>query len=265
MATDPQELRDMQTVVLLRYLFTKMCKDERIPTEKRGLIVPAYFFGWIDRTMNLLNFLNVGDECAAAKVSVEIWDFVREVLGTGLAVERFGPLWYSICLSTRPALRHRLQKIMLNCVLTWEDGRISPIQIYIDRAMMEEGKDFSDGLVADLINTRIRAIVHIVAERGLDQLHQESDDYRGMTPEDPFEVMMGMLLKIFDKRSAHLASIPCVRDDLQDPVMKYVRLAQGIIRPVIPPKVQAQLNERKHQWQQDQEGKSRPKIVGGFE
>jgi hypothetical protein len=235
---NPQQVRDEATVLLLRSLFHgKFCPDEKVEDDAKGLVLPTYFCGWLDHNMPLMD---PATECEAAGVGTDVWEFVRSVLDSGVAVERFAKIWYVVCLGHRPTPKHALEKIVLNMVLHWSDGVIIPIQVFVSAVMLEEGQKFNDGVVASIVSKNCLAFTQAVVTQGLDGMHDGGKNYRGDTPEDPFEVMMGLLIKL---------GIPKVRPELQKPVEDYMRLAQGMIRPVIPPEVMAALEAKKRQWQ----------------
>ncbi len=231
--TPEQDEQVKHVTLLLRHLFhDKFWEDEEIGEDKKGWVLPAYFYGWLDAHMNLMN----GDEeCAVAQVPGPIWTFLGEVVQGGLAPERLAQLWYNVILSTRPEPRYPLKSLVLNLLLTWADGRISPIQIFADREILEEGIIFNDAVVAGLLTTRTGTMREAILTHGLDGLHDQSQNYRGTTEEDPFNVMMGLLLQ---------HCIPMLRPELKEPVKDYARLAQGIIRPVIPPGAREKLAQQ---------------------
>lgn len=234
---NPQQDRDEQTVKLLQHMFHDMfCEDEEIPDEKKGFVMPAYFFGWLDKQMNLSN----PDEiCQAAGVDRAIWDFIGDLISSNLAPERIAQVWYAIVLGRRPEPKHRLRSVNLVMLLTYEDGHVHPGQIFITQEMLEGSARFTDGIVASQVAKNCNSFVQTIVEHGLDNLHDNSRDYRGCTPEDPYEVLMGGILKLV---------LPQVRAELKDPVEWYMRLAQGIIRPVIPPELRAAIEARKREF-----------------
>lgn len=247
MIEKPQSDRDEKVVKLLGYLFHGPYVEEmKIPQGKKGFVLPAHFCGWLDSRMRLMDGSDVSEK---AGVERDVWDFAVEMLASGLAPERIYQVWYNIALGDRPVPRHNLEKINLVMLLTWDDGTIMPVQVFVTREMLEDGKKFTDGLVASIMSKNSVIMPNAVAEDGLDGLHDKGTNYRGTTAEDPFDVFMGLLVKF----------IPQLRPEFQKPVTDYKLLAQGIIRPLLPPEVRAQLEARKRRWQ------SGGRPVGGWD
>ena len=241
----PQQDRDEQIVLLMQYLYhERFVKEENVPEDKVGFVMPAYFFGWLDKHMNLMN----GEEiCAAVGVPVEIWTFIKDLVDSGCAVERLHQVWFTIALGMRPQPKTKLERVHLLMLMTWADGTIYPVQVFATQDMLD-GPGFNDGLVAAIVAKNTQSFTESIIEHGLDGLHARGKNYRGGTPEDPFDVVMDLMLK-------HL--IPNVRPDLRRLCEDYVRPFQGIVRPVLPPEVRAALDYRKQQFREERETSER--------
>ena len=234
---NPQQERDEHTVKLLKYLFhEKFVPEEKIAPANAGFVMPLYFFGWLDKHMALMN----GEEiCAALEISYDIWVFVREVVESGTAIERMHQVWYNVSLGNRPQAKHKLEKMNLVMLLTWADGTILPVQVFVSQEMLSDGLSFTDGHIASLIAKNSQQFTQAVIQDGLDGLHDRGKNYRGATQEDPFEVCMGLLISPIKYNT--------LREDLKPCVEMYARLLQGIVRPVLPPEIKAAIEAQKRQ------------------
>jgi hypothetical protein len=245
----PQQARDESVVKLLAHVFHgRFVRDANVPQAQKGHVAPAYFCGWLDEHASEFDPEEV---CREAGVDVEIWQFVRQMLESGMAPERLSQVWYAIVLSDRPLPKYPLDRINLVMLLTWADGSVMPVQVVVSREMMDQGPGFNDGLVASIVSKNVVAFRDAIVDDGLDGLHDKPTtvNYRGSTPEDPFDVFMGLLVKF----------IPQLRPELQKPVRDYKLLAQGIIRPVLPPAVMQALEAKKRQWQ------NKGRAAGGWD
>jgi hypothetical protein len=86
------------------------------------------------------------------------WEFIRAMLDHGNAVEQLAPVWFTICLSDRPKPTHKLARILLNCVLVWDNGKVLPIQSFTDEVMLEPNKCFHDGFVVSFLQKQLRGM-----------------------------------------------------------------------------------------------------------
>lgn len=224
---DPDEAkrRTEECVKLLRRFFhVHYCPDTDIAQAQKPQVLPAYFCGWCDKHMVLLD---ADAECEAAEVPRDTWEYLTDLFASGVAPERIQSIWYLICLSDRPKPGHDLKAINVFAMLTWADGTISPVQAYMTGEMIQTpGQGFTDDLVAQIISGNARALVEQIASEPLDVQHDKASAvrYRSAAPEDAYEVMMGLIM----------SNIPKLKPELQDPVRNYMRLAQAIIRPVVP-------------------------------
>jgi hypothetical protein len=255
-----RQKRDEGAVTLMKYLFHQVFAVKcEIPPERRGDVTPSYFFGWLQQDPEGFTGMNAEEVIAAAKVPAESWELVQELFAKGGVMETFSQHWHLISLADRALPRHKLVGVNLNLVMTWADGTVCHSQVYMPDEMLME--PFSDGMVASILSGNAAQFIAKIVAHGLDGLHDMSPNLRGNTPEDPFEVMMGVLIQ-------HLrgeATGKQLRDDLREPVEKYVRLAQELIRPVIPPQVRKQIEEAKRAALRDK-GKTREgKAHGGWD
>jgi len=244
-AKQPQQELHENLVVLLQHLFhQKFCPAEEIDAQKRAHIMPVYFYGWLDKHMNMMN---AEEECAAAGVSLDTWHVLEEIVNSGVAVERTFQVWYTVVLAHRPQPKVDLERCTVTMQLHYADGTITPIQVMLDRRLIE-GPGFTDGLIAAQLTRHMQAFISEILESGLDGLRKKGKNYRGGTPEDPFEVMMGLMLK-------HM--IPKLQPEYRQPVEDYVRYAQAILRPVVPPEMIAHFEREKAKSEPQPEGPAR--------
>ena len=77
-----RQARDDGAVKLLAHLFGRMCdEDDEIATAgDRRAVSAAYFLGWLQKT---IDFVNGVELCAELGVPQASWDFVQTVAHTG--------------------------------------------------------------------------------------------------------------------------------------------------------------------------------------
>jgi hypothetical protein len=245
----PQQQRDEGAVKLMRHMFhDRFCQEENVEAKKKGFVAPVYFFGWLDKWMGMLD---AGEICEHVGVDRAIWDFVKEVLDGGMAIERFNQVWYNIVLGDRAEPKHKLATANFVMLLTWEDGTRMPIQVFVSSEMLEQGGNFTDGHIACLVSKNTMKFTEILVEQGMDALHDQGKNYRGNTPEDPFEVCMGLMISPIKFNT--------LREDLKPCCELYARMFQAIMRPMIPPEVKLQIERQRRQAQNPK------KALGGWD
>jgi hypothetical protein len=251
---ETQDQKNQNTVKLLRHLFRAFLKYENINVEKSGEILPVYFYGWVAKYMAGANGF---EECQTAEVHEETWHRLLEIINGGLAPERLNGLWFAICLGDRPRPKHSIKRIKLSCLIIWEDGKISPMQSIVDDIMLPVPCGFEDGLVCTILRQSVESFVRNIVEKGLDGIHDNQDckNYRGTTPEDPFDVTMGLILTGISK----------LRPDLKKPVEDWMRLLQGLSRMPIPAATLAHFQAQRAKRLQDTFKMVRGPARGGFD
>ena len=221
-----RQARDDGAVKLLAHLFGRMCdEDDEIATAgDRRAVSAAYFLGWLQKT---IDFVNGVELCAELGVPQASWDFVQTVAHTG-NMQPVLAVWPRVVLGDQPPPKHALASTHLVCLLEWEDGHMVPISMYLPRWFAPDAT-LTDGIVAAMLNQQIAGAVQQVVERGLDGCHEHmSDSYGG---EHVFNVLMGAMLKV----------IPQLDPSLQPYLHKWLRLFQGFVRPPVPPEMEARI------------------------
>jgi hypothetical protein len=240
---NPNQARDEEVARLLRHFFDMFCDAENVPAAMRPAVVPSYFLGWLDSHVALHDKFTV---CHDLSIDADIWDFVvHELLPNAAGVEMIAGIWPHITMSDRPPSQHRLRSLHLISLYTWDDGVIFPMSINITQEMVQQTQPFNDAIIGTVLTTRCREFIEVLIRYGLDGMHDMGRHYGG---DQPFEIMMGCLLKI----------IPQLKPEWQASVRDYMRLCQALIRPPIPPELVAMLKAK--QQQGDQPGP----IVGGW-
>ncbi len=255
---DPEEMKkkkqehDANVVKFLAYMFHKQfCPAEEIPDKAKLEVLPVYFCGWLDKNMTLMN---VETECEAAGVEHETWEFVRRLLDGGAAPESIGGAWLAIVLDDRPDPKSRITSVNTIVNITYSDGTISTSQSLMHKDMLS-GVLITDSILGTMLQNSLKQIVTAITREGVDALHAEGmkqNVFVSTEPEDPFNVMMGMMLKML---------IPQLKPALQRPVENYVRLAQQCIRPVVPAHILAGFKQR----QAAEEAKEKGIVRGGWD
>lgn len=221
----PSQGRDEATVKLMQRFFRDMCEADQVPMEKRAQVTALYFCGW---TLERMQMTSVDDKlkiCADLQIEPAIWDFAQGMMESGAAPEKLHPVWYSITLCDQPRPTKKLSRLQTLVVLAYEDGTICPLHGMLNKSMMQPGMEFDDGFLLSIMQQQFASFMGSVVNQGIDGLHTAGSDFRGISPEDPYEVMMG-----FVKRGIMQIKNP----ELAQKVEAYFRLVQGILRPVVP-------------------------------
>ena len=257
---DPKRNRDEKLVVLLRHLFhNKFAPAEEIQDAKKAEVLPAFFCQWLDQNVILMD---AQSECEAAGVEPDSWEHMTNVLGSGAADQAMFGVWYSICLPDR-VTKHELHDINVVVNLTWADKTISTLQAFVSREMFDNDEGFTDHIVAGILRNNMRALLDRMVAEGLDNLHDEAQKtnvFTSVAPEDPFEVLMGWIIKHM-LRGEPIPPGHKLKPELVKPVENYMRLAQQCIRMPIPKHIVDGFKAR----QRAAEAKAAGKPKGGWD
>lgn len=239
-----------QIVKLLSLLFHQhFCLEEKVEGCKKAAVLPAYFFGWLDSHLDMFSTDQRQVMTERLGVPFEVWNAVSDLIASGLAVERLGPLWYAVVLDDRDPPRHALAALDVVILLRWHDGTVSKFQSHVEDAMIGPA-GFTDAAAVMVAGSAIVAAVQALAEEGVDGFYARGQDLRGATIEDPYEVFMGLVLKC----------LPQLHSDLRAPVGRYLNLVQQLLRMPVPKYVLAQIQTLK-----DKNFPARGPVTGGFD
>lgn len=223
----PKGARDADAIKLFAHLFNAhFCPAFNVPpADKWRAVGPASFLNWLSQ---------VGDTidrevaCAAAGVPDATFDFVREVADSPKGADAISMAWFAVCLADRPPPPVPVVSVSAAYVVTFADKTVVVRQGFYHKDMNPDQPALSDADVATVAKS-LASQAHAGLVGGpLAAAHAEArggDAFSTTAAEDPFEVMMGLMIK-------HL--IPMVKPELQRPVLTHVRLAQQLIRPPVP-------------------------------
>jgi hypothetical protein len=249
---DPKKSRDEEALKLLRWLFNRFCDEEKVAPPMRAMVEPAYFCGWLDQELILVD---AQETCERADVDYSVWQFLREVLDGGMAPERLRGVWYNVCMGDRPLPKVRLEKFTLTLCLHFADGTIMPTQIMVHEDMTDQ-PGFNDGLAASILQSRFPSLLQMIAEVGLDGLYARGDNFRGKTPEDPLDVLTGTVIKV----------LPQLAPEYHPYLRRYLQFLHSFCNPQLDEHAQKALREHKRRLTAAQQPPPPPAgPTGGFE
>lgn len=208
---------------LLVHLFhNEFCVRDDISQEHKHMVLRSYFCNWLDAYMSELD---PETACEQAHVPLAAWKRVDDIVSGTVGPETIEPSWYNIVLADRPPLQHQIKTVSMSVLITYQDGTMAPLQNFTTKEMLQ-GQDFSDALLASIISDVAKQLVKMVVSQGSDGLHNAASQiaFTSAEPEDPYEVMMGIILKYV---------IPKAKPTLQQPITNYMRLFQQLVRPVL--------------------------------
>lgn len=246
-----QQAETEQVVKYLRWVFRQYREEMSLSVEDGIGVDCSEFCVWLVKRMDLVSLNDRDNECDDVGIDVQTWEFVKTTLDLGTALSHFGPIWPAIIFGDRENPKHALDRVTSVILFTFKDGTILPSSTTMAAELTIEGM-FTDASVGIMLQNNLQQQVSKLMESGIDKLHDLGGNYRGTTPEDPFEVMMGLLLK---------HCIPNIRPELQRIVLDYTRLFQGIVRPVFSPEAKAAFAKEKAAYLADKarkEGKAPP-------
>lgn len=242
----PSPERDGETMKLVRHFFKMMCAEENTPPEEAVHYLPEYFLHWVRGKLPALDREAV---LAAVPAKPVAWAFLTEMAeGLGGALQLL-PLWPMVTLAHRGDPRHKVRRVHSVLLVTWEDGRVFPLSINLDAELLVGGA-LNDAFVAAQLHQHYKGVRAQIAEEGLDALHDKHG--KDMGGDYPFEVLMGAFLKI----------IPQLKPELHEHLKGYLRLAQAIIAPPIPPQARAAIDRVRAAAGLPA---SQPRLQGGFD
>ena len=236
--------RDEDVLALLRVIFhDEFCKTEQVSEAQKVMILPAYFYGWLDSNANSLEIDCYAESlCEKAGVEYETWHNLMEIVSGGLAVEKLANLWYAIVLSTRPDTGLKITSINIVMNVTFEDKSISTTQALVTQEMIGATK-MDDAATFTTLKQLLDNIMTSTVVTGVAGLHAEAQRNVFVSPaqEDPYDVIMGFILK-------HLIQgHPCdgkLKPELVAPVVNYFNLIRQMIRPKLAANVMSEYRRR---------------------
>lgn len=220
---------------LMKYLFHEvLCVACEVPAARKYEIRPTFLYGWLQSDPAGYASLDKEEVIKASNSTEAAWEELHTAIDDGSCFERYRASWHMVTMSDRPALEHQIGSVTVNLVIRWKDGVVGNLQSHMPAELLLNVRDFSDGLVAALTTRNVEKLVDTVSSAGLDALHGQSLDLRGSTPEDPYEVMMGLIVRML--RGGKLDGQE-LRADLRPGVEVNMRTAQSLMRPVVPPEL----------------------------
>lgn len=212
-----------EVVRLLQHLFHNLfAVEENVPENKLAAVLPSEFLGWLTGKLPLLEAERI---VAEAQVPLAAWERLCAIIDSDSGGDRLSHLWYLVCLGQRAAPKHKLARVSLNLLLTWDDGTLLPMSAVVTDQMIEE-PTFTDAIVATILSRNAATFTEYLFKLGLDGLHKHGTNYRGLTEQDPFEIMVNALQHKL---------VPQLPPEYRPLVENYVRLVQGLFRPLVPP------------------------------
>lgn len=246
---DPaNQKRDEAVVRVLIHFFKELIHDEEIPKEKRPDILIEYFLGYLQQKLAVANLAELATEL---NTDESIIDLAHELANDPLGSKRLAPVWTQVILHDRPLPRHPVRSLQLVCLVSWEDGALLPISVFTPAELM--AGTFTDGLMATLMMQQPRAWFDTLIEHGLDNLHDHLANNYG--DEQAFEIFMGLILR----------GIEQLKPEHREDAVKYMRLIQGMLRPIVPQEARIQAAAVKRQLNQSQlSSEGSGEITGGW-
>jgi hypothetical protein len=250
-------------VHLLRRMFhVHFCDKESVPQEMKPKVEPFYFCGWLDRHLGEYDQVT---ECDAAKVPHKTWDIVKTMCDRGMMPEQIYPVWYAIVLSDRGEPKNPVKDVNIVLNVTYQDGTIATTQAFMSQEMLGEGSKFNDAVLFSMIRSNITGILQSMAALGIDAMHAQSaaDNTFTHPTQDPYDLMMGFLVKFllkgepFPQSQDGTPAAYKMEPNLHKAVTTYVRLAQQLIRPKLPPHAVAAIKRKQMLSQAESAGKPR--------
>lgn len=243
-----QPPQPFQIAALIDYFFREMVQEEEIAAAEVPQVLASYFLGWLDERIDRsdLEIAPILEKCSA---TYPAWEALVE-LTRARCIEKLSPIWTTITMGDRPPLKHKLERIQVNIILCWEDGRISPTVINCDRRYLGAA-GFTDGLAASVLRDAFRQFLPFIVERGLDVLYEQGDDMGG---EKMLDVVMGMLVKHRHLLPAHLHA----------QYDRWRRLLYSLVRPPIDNGTAAAIQARTTEMRRQTEPDTTQPITGGW-
>lgn len=250
----PSPDRDRQTLQLMIHLFKGLLKEEDISPDEGALLLPEYFLAWLREKVRLGEVTRTAlDEAGVGEVA---WDFLMEIAHAPAGALQVSPMWPHVVLAYRGRPAHAVASMQAVMLINYEDGTIVPLSSSFYRLILGPGGAISDALAATQMIQMASHFHEALREKGLDALYeQHGSNYDG---DRPFEILMGLLLKI----------IPQLKPELQENARNWMRLIQGVIRPPLPPELKAYMAlARQADRHLDQPGNpdNTPRPQGGFD
>lgn len=220
---------DEQRVEMMIHLYhDKFLAEAQIPAAQIADVIPSFFMNWLASRFDTLNGV---EECQAAGVEMETWQWFGTVAAGQVPTEAFMGVWPAVVMARRPAPQRKLTRVTVALLLNYDDGQIFPFQIHAYPELITDRERISDNDLGHFLHTRAQALVELVKQHGIDGLYSLGAPFGS---EHNFNVLMGTLLKI----------LPQLQPEYHDSMKSYVRLLQGILSPPITEQTKAAIASR---------------------
>lgn len=206
----PSKFRDEQTVLLMRHLFGIMLGQEGLAAKDAVSIIPEYFLAWA-RAGITDGTIGTAELAAEAGVDQLAVDFFQEIINSPGGPLMVSPVWGSVVLAYRGALKHKVASTQLCYLVRWADGRMLPVSL-----TARPGSDIMDGDAATVLLQQSKEVNRMIYEQGLDALHEEA----AVFDEHAYDVLMGAFNLI----------IPQLKPEYHVMLKQWVCLIQAVVR-----------------------------------
>lgn len=162
----PTQLDPEEVSTVAKHLFGLFAKENQIAPDDYPSLSPVPFLEWLKGTS--LTELEVAAQLGVAQEAAR---YVMSMAFDPTGPNRLIPMWPYITLAMRP-MRHELKSMQLFLVLTWVDGTVCPLSIYLHKDILEDGV-LNDASVCSTVTSHSHNLTSEVLDKGLDAIHDD--------------------------------------------------------------------------------------------
>lgn len=234
---------DQQRVEMLIHLFHGPFKEEsQITDEQITTVIPSFFLQWIATAYPMLNKHELAETVG---VEMDVWEWFSQMAEGRIPVEVLIDIWPAITLARRPKPLYDIETASVILLLRYKDGTLFPMHIFAVAEALAQKDKVRDNDLAYFLRTRALVALDQFRTDGIDGMHAQGANYGD---EETFNMFMGAMLTFVNTQ---------IQPELREPLISYVRLMQGLLRPKI--------SDHDRRMIEAQRSKSQGKVVGGFD
>jgi hypothetical protein len=179
-------------VKVMQAVFRRMAAAESIEPGRYHEVLPVYFLGWTGKQLEE-GRLDPDEIVTGAGAQHEDWTQLLRILENAAGVEMIQSVWPLVVLGDRPAPEHEVREASNIFMVKFADGVTYTVRTVVDRRSFTTSK-VTDGELVGLLASQRDTPLAEIGRLGVDGCHAQGQDLRGQTPEDPLDVVTGLIL-----------------------------------------------------------------------
>lgn len=242
---DPVVINTINLIRLCSRMFKDYRAEYKLTNEQATQVDSMSFLNWFRQRQLTISSGEIQVYCDEAHVGADTWEMFEHILGDQMGANTLAGIWPQVVFDFRGKPAVEVDSIHQIVLIKWKDGRVAPLSSLITRELASDDMTFNDGVLATLVQVTAHSLGKAAGDIGLNQMH---DDRSQWAPDNAYEVLMGLIIKILqgaviiDPTSGQHVKLDA---KLAGPCQNVMRTLQAMFRPPIPPAIKAKIMQRR--------------------